>query len=101
MSGRDCAAPVTSSHRNDPEGRALWRTLPGQRLMRLMLEGRARDEAGEKFRWLLDRLRADVGIREPLEPRQLSLFYAEPPLSTSHGRAPSNVQSWALTGSPP
>ena len=63
-----------------PEARGLWRTLPGQCLLRLMIEGRAEREAREKFRWLLDLLRARPGIRVMREPRQLSIFYCDPPL---------------------
>ena len=62
-----------------PESRALWGTLPGQRLMRLILEGRG-DEARGKFRGLLDRMRPEPGIRDRRGPRQLSLFYSDPPL---------------------
>jgi hypothetical protein len=62
-----------------PEGRALWASLPGRRLLRLLAENR-QAEARQKLGWLLDKLRASSSIRAAREPRQLSLFYPEPPL---------------------
>ena len=83
------------------EMRSLWATLPGQRLMRLMLEGRVDAKARERFRWLLDRLRAGPGIRRSREPLQLSLFYADPPWRANHGRARSKVSRRVRIEPPP
>lgn len=62
------------------EVQSLWGTLPGQRLLRLMLEGRVDEKARGKFRGLLDPLRAGSALRVVRGPRQLLLFYAEPPV---------------------
>jgi len=63
-----------------PEGRRLWATLPGQCLMRRLMEGPLDDAARSRFRWVLEQLRKGSGIRAAREPRQLALFYPEPPL---------------------
>lgn len=63
-----------------PEGRSLWATLPGQRLLQLLLRGPIDAETRKRFRWILDELRKTARIRTAREPRQLSLFYPEPPI---------------------